>query len=367
MNSAIYIDIGKALIEGCVIDSSRSGIECGGGSDVTVIDCTIQNCNAYSDGGAIRLENSTASITNCTMSNNSAPNRGGAVYAENSSIIMTDCDISSNQASDGGGIWLSNSEMVVQSCDVEGNNADDDGGGIYASGSTNDLTVYDSTIVTNFAANESGGNGTDDGGGGICMLGGELELIQSSVSSNSTIGNAGGLLSKNASVWILHSTVQANASAYLAGGIYSQGSLEIIGSKVCANSLSQIVGAHVDTGGNYIDTNCDNQVGACCVESPDLGELCLFADSSGCSTLGGQWHGAGTSCTTDSPCAIELVPCSADVTGDWKVDVFDIIFLLDSWGNSSGTEDINDDGAVNVVDLILLLENWGDCEIQILP
>jgi hypothetical protein len=223
--------------------------------------------------------------------------------------------------------------------------------------------VYDSVVETNFAANEAGGSDVDDGGGGIYIIGGHLELIQSSVSSNSTLGNAGGLLIKNANAQILHSTVQANASAYLAGGIYSQASTEIAGSKVCANSLSQIVGAYVNAGGNSIENNCDSLIGACCVASPDLAEVCLFTDSSDCDVVGGQWHGAGTSCTTDSPCATELPACPADVTGDWRVNVIDIIFLLDAWGSSSSEEDANEDGLVNIADLLLVLENWGDCEV----
>jgi C1A family cysteine protease len=57
----------------------------------------------------------------------------------------------------------------------------------------------------------------------------------------------------------------------------------------------------------------------------------------------------------------EIEACPADLTGDGIVNVFDLLDLLDAWGQSNVPADLNDDGIVNVFDLLALLEVWGPC------
>jgi hypothetical protein len=55
--------------------------------------------------------------------------------------------------------------------------------------------------------------------------------------------------------------------------------------------------------------------------------------------------------------------CPADFTGDALVNVFDLLVLLEAWGDCPGCDaDLNNDGVVNVFDLLELLEAWGTCE-----
>jgi serine protease AprX len=54
-------------------------------------------------------------------------------------------------------------------------------------------------------------------------------------------------------------------------------------------------------------------------------------------------------------------PCPADVTGDLVVNVNDLLFLLDAWGDPGGPADLNEDGIVNILDLLLMLDAWGGC------
>jgi len=54
--------------------------------------------------------------------------------------------------------------------------------------------------------------------------------------------------------------------------------------------------------------------------------------------------------------------CPADVTGDWMVDVLDLLAVLGSWQQTDVPEDINGDGIVDVLDLLELLGAWGPCE-----
>lgn len=61
---------------------------------------------------------------------------------------------------------------------------------------------------------------------------------------------------------------------------------------------------------------------------------------------------------------LTLAECpSGDLTGDYEVNVFDLLELLGSWGACEQGEmcsaDLDDDGFVNVFDLLLLLGNWG--------
>ena len=54
-------------------------------------------------------------------------------------------------------------------------------------------------------------------------------------------------------------------------------------------------------------------------------------------------------------------PTLADLTGSGQVNVFDLLALLEQWGNCPTVclADLNNDGVINVFDLLLLLENWG--------
>ncbi len=51
-------------------------------------------------------------------------------------------------------------------------------------------------------------------------------------------------------------------------------------------------------------------------------------------------------------------PPAEDMTGDCRVDVSDLIPILQSWGSADPFADLNDDGAVNGEDLGLLLAGW---------
>jgi hypothetical protein len=55
-------------------------------------------------------------------------------------------------------------------------------------------------------------------------------------------------------------------------------------------------------------------------------------------------------------------PCPADFDGDGIVNVFDLLELLDAWGDcASCPQDLNGDDVVNVFDLLSLLDAWGEC------
>ena len=56
--------------------------------------------------------------------------------------------------------------------------------------------------------------------------------------------------------------------------------------------------------------------------------------------------------------------CLGDANGDGNVNVLDITFVLNNWGQGSGSPaDVNEDGSVNVLDITFVLNNWGSCSI----
>ena len=63
------------------------------------------------------------------------------------------------------------------------------------------------------------------------------------------------------------------------------------------------------------------------------------------------------------PCSLAASPCPADGTGDWQVDVEDLLLLLQWWGNcGDGTyrppADSDGDCCVGVEDLLIVLSSW---------
>lgn len=53
--------------------------------------------------------------------------------------------------------------------------------------------------------------------------------------------------------------------------------------------------------------------------------------------------------------------CPADLNDDGKVDISDIVIVLDHWGQNYVPADINGDGVVNIDDLFAVLAAWGPC------
>ena len=53
-------------------------------------------------------------------------------------------------------------------------------------------------------------------------------------------------------------------------------------------------------------------------------------------------------------------PQPGDANGDWRVDVMDLLSVIEDWGGCQGRcdADLNDDGYVNVMDLLMVLEHW---------
>ena len=60
-------------------------------------------------------------------------------------------------------------------------------------------------------------------------------------------------------------------------------------------------------------------------------------------------------------CFRRSILCPADLDGDGRVGVSDLIAVLAAWGNKGGPEDLDGSGFVDIGDIIVLLAAWGPC------
>ena len=153
---------------------------------------------------------------------------GGAIRAYYGGyIFLTDSTISGNSATgdyrgNGGGIAIGGitveGEVTLTDSVVSGNSTGPygNGGGI----SARNITLTNS-VVTGNSTGELGstvGNGNSDGGG-IYSDSGDVTVINSIVSGNSSANGGGGILNGSGSVSLINSTVSGNSSGDQGGGI----------------------------------------------------------------------------------------------------------------------------------------------------
>lgn len=192
--------------------------------------------NVGSVGGAVGLQKGRAEIENTLIMNNIANENGGGIGTSLGLFTVRSSTISGNHAIDhGGGIYGNNATMTVIKSDLTGNSADRDGGGIYNYGvNPSALTVYQSNIVGNSAANGAGihdfgfvstilvrnsgiySNTTTGWGGGINFWNGSSFVVENSTISGNEAGRGGGV---RGAVELYNVTVSNNEATSEAGGI----------------------------------------------------------------------------------------------------------------------------------------------------
>jgi CSLREA domain-containing protein len=196
---------------------------------VEISGVTIQNGNAYSQGGGIR-NYADLSLTDSTVSGNTAYTHGGGIYAgPYVDLTITNSTVSGNVAFyNGGGVRDDHYGFAtLTNSTVSGNTSGWGGGGIWGDYfSLTNSTVSDNTASedgggingSNFSMTNStvNGNTADYRGGGI--WGGRFTLANSTVSGN-TAYLVGGLLASSAT--ITNSTVSGNTSSGFGDGIYA--------------------------------------------------------------------------------------------------------------------------------------------------
>jgi len=203
---------------------------------------------------------------------------GGGIYAAGSDLVLTNLRVVNNESLGGGGGVATESNLLIglsgglqiNDSIISGNTAGESGGGIRA-------YLYESVSIANSmitgnrttdsmgreAANESGprsdlierfspilhsrGSFTRAAAGALIQAGGDIELVNSTVSGNtalSDIGIVGGaeLTSFNGSVLIEGSTISNNTAAVF-GGITALSPMEVTlrNSTISGNSTTDMV------------------------------------------------------------------------------------------------------------------------------
>ena len=127
---------------------------------LTISNCTLSNNSKASEGGGV-YNAGALTVSGCTLSNNSAALEGGGIYnAASATLTVSNSTLSGDVAANigGGGVYNAGT-ATVSGCTLSGDSAPH-GGGIYNAGS---LTILDSIFSSNKPDNIYGPYA--DGGG----------------------------------------------------------------------------------------------------------------------------------------------------------------------------------------------------------
>ncbi len=179
--------------------------------------CTVQDAGQTSGGGGIVVFDSDPTLEDCIIENNSAVS-GAGIYVSGGNPTFRRVTVRNNVSTVGntplgGGIHLTDAgNVLVEECVVTGHDVAGPGGGIYATNTQ--LTVSDTQISNNFAA---------DDGGGIHVTGGSYTGLRNTVSGNeldaATLANGGGAYFDGTTLAIDQSHYEANHSDFTGGGL----------------------------------------------------------------------------------------------------------------------------------------------------
>ena len=234
---------GKLTVSNSTItDNGTIGFRSDGGAiyakaDVDVIRSIVTNNRAtgtIADGGGI-FSDGNVSVTNSSVSGNTSDGSGGGINARD--LTLTGTLVDGNESdSYGGGVRVL--DLVMTQSSISGNSSANDGGGVRA---TRDVVAMDSAV------NNNQGRGY---GGGISTSGGDLYLVDTAVSGNTTTAFSaiGGGLFTYGTVTMLRSTVHGNSVSSTSslgdgGGIWADGEVTLTESVISGNSTD------VDGGG----------------------------------------------------------------------------------------------------------------------
>lgn len=220
---------------------------------------------------------------------------GGGIASFSGALVLNDCDVSHNAASTvddraaGGGIYSDGGDLSLLHTTVTANTSAGYSGGVEAE--SLHAIVVDSTISGNRSRTFSGGIGAD---------GLSLDISRSLISGNTVqAGPGGGITAEGGPLAIDHSVVSGNHAGDYGGGIVSEaGNLVMIGCTVSNNV------AAVEQGGGVVQAG--------------LGLLMLRSTISGNHL--GSGDGAGLSIDIDAgePVLIESSTIAGNSTGSGR-------------------------------------------------
>ncbi|MFW8602369.1 choice-of-anchor Q domain-containing protein [Desulfobacterota bacterium M19] len=221
-NTEIYLNAATSTINNSKIHDCKQGIKANG-STLTVSNSEFYNLdNDY--GSAIHLSSgSNHVITNSIFHNNTAASSGtgggGAVYIQNTSATITDSTFKNNTSKiNGGAIYVNNSSVHFFGCSLIDNTATKKGGAIDMINASSSAEFTNSIIAGNKAA----------AGGAIFTNGAPVTFINSTVADNQAVTGSGGvILTSNSSVITVRNSILWDNQAATGGHFvfFNHGSL----------------------------------------------------------------------------------------------------------------------------------------------
>ncbi len=200
------------------------------------------------------------------------------------------------------------------------------GGGIFLYGAS--PTIIDCAIVNNHA----------EWGGGIHNLGSSPIITNCFFEGNTAVYNGGAMRSHELSEPTITNCTFTNNIAQFGGALdFALDSIPTIDD--CDISGN---GAHIRGGAIYVGCDCS---------SPNITNTTICWNVP--EHIVGGWNDNGG----NDQCNV----CEADITRDGRVDVMDVLDVIDSWGPGACVQDITGEGGVDVNDLLIIVSAWGEC------
>lgn len=163
-------------------------------------------------GGIYAAQGVVLNAENTKLLDNTANSGGGILLWSNSSADLNNSEVSGNKATgNGGGVYVYDAtcSLTASNGTVFRENSGYRGGGIFSSGGT--VTAEDSTFEKNTA--------TDDGGAIAATQNSSLTVRNSKVLENKAADTAGGILAEKSTLEVTDSIIDGNRAS-LGGGLY---------------------------------------------------------------------------------------------------------------------------------------------------
>ncbi len=213
--------ISNVTIRGGYLTNTSTG---GGGGirvdgTLTLRDSVVANNISFLGGGIYVSPEGRLDVLRTEFLANGTTTNGGAVYVFGDATF-SETRMAGNSAVQGGAAFIAGAGSTSQgsasfSEALMTGNSSEDGGAIYV---TADLELIDSTISSNAAAGS---------GGGISNFG-QSFIVNSTISGNSANTNGGGI-ANHGSIWLYSTSVIANDASHdrnppggIGGGVYNQ-------------------------------------------------------------------------------------------------------------------------------------------------
>jgi hypothetical protein len=205
---------------------------------VDLYDPNPRGAGVMNSGGTLIIDNSTIS-GNYTLYGAGVYSAGGSVTVRNSNFVGNYTYSTLDSYGGGSGVYIVGGTLDVVDSTFSGNDNDGLGGGVYLGGGT--LKVSNSTFSGNSASD----------GGAIHAPSGTLTISNSTFTGNYAAIFGGGVSIGNASLTVINSTFSGNA-AFLGGASFSSGGTAILRNTIAANSAGgkECRGLITDLGGN---------------------------------------------------------------------------------------------------------------------